>query len=72
MLSLLCLSLEGVTEVGIDPKGRFVSFKVTTFSESSLLEPLQGIAPKNSWLGDAFLKDYKIICKMKMTEMKTK
>ena len=72
MLSLLCLSLEGVTEVGIDPKGRFVSFKVTTSSESSLFEPLQGIAPENSWLGDAFLKDYKIICKIKMREMKTK
>ena len=26
---------------------------------------LQGIAPENSWLGGAFLKDYKIICKKK-------
>ena len=72
MLSLLRLSLEGVTKVDIDPKRRFVSFKVTTSSKSSLFVPLQGIAPENSWLGDAFLKDYKIICKIKMREMKTK
>ena len=26
---------------------------------------LQGIAPENSWLEGAFLKDYKIICKKK-------
>ena len=59
-----------VTEV--DPKGRFVSFKVTTSNESSLFVPLQGIAPESSWLGGAFLKDYKNICKIKMREMKTK
>ena len=34
--------------------------------------PLQGIAPESSWLGGAFLKNYKIICKIKMTEMKKK
>ena len=69
---LLHLSLESVTEVDTDPKGRFVSFKVTTSNESSLFVPLQGIAPESSWLGGAFLKDYKIICKIKMREMKTK
>ena len=37
-----------------------------------LFVPLQGIAPESSWLGDAFLKDYKNICKIKMREMKTK
>ena len=72
MLFLLHLGLEGITEVDTDPKGRFVSFKVTTSNESSLFVPLQGIAPENSWLGDAFLKDYTIICKIKMREMKTK
>ena len=72
MLFLLHLGLEGITEVDTDPKGRFVSFKVTTSNESSLFVPLQGIAPENSWLGGAFLKDYKIICKIKMREMKTK
>ena len=61
-----------VSEVDTDPERRFVSFKVTTSNESSLFVPLQGIAPENSWLGGAFLKDYKIICKIKMREMKTK
>ena len=55
------LGLEGITEVDTDPEGRFVSFRVTTFNESSLFVPLQGIAPENSRLGGAFLKDYKII-----------
>ena len=34
--------------------------------------PLQVIAPENSWLEGTFFKDYKIICKIKMAEMKTK
>ena len=72
MLFLLHLSPEGVTEVDNDPKGRFVSFMATTSNDSSLFVPLQGIAPENSWLGGAFLKDYKIICKIKMREMKAK
>ena len=66
MLFLLHLSLEGVTEVDTDPKERFVSFKVTTSDESSLFEPLQGIAPESSWLGGVVLKDYKFISKIKM------
>ena len=61
-----------VSEVDTDPYRRFVSFKVATSNESSLFVPLQGIAPENSWLGGAFLKDYKIICKIKMREMKIK
>ena len=72
MLFLLYLSHEGVTEIDTDPKGSVMSFKVTTSNESSLFVPLQGIAPENSWLGGTFLKDYKIICKIKMGEMKTK
>ena len=72
MFFLLHLSLEVVTKVDTDPKGRFVSFKVTTSNEISLFVPLQGIALENSWLGGTFLKDYKIICKIKMREMKTK
>ena len=48
MLFLLHLSLEGATEVATHPKGRFVSFKVTTPNESSLFVPLQDIAPENS------------------------
>ena len=69
---MLFLSLEAVTEVGTDPKERFVSFKVTTSNKSSLFVPVQGIAPESSWLGGAFQKDYEIICKIKMREMKTK
>ena len=69
MLFLLHLGLEGVTEVDTDPKERFVSFKVTTSNESSLFVPLWGIAPGSSWLGGAFLKDYNIICKIKIREM---
>ena len=38
----------------------------------SALVPLQGIAPGNSWIGGVFLKDYKIIWKIKIREMKTK
>ena len=65
MLFLLHLDLEGVTEVDTDPKERFVSFKVTTSNEGSLFVPLQSIAPESSWLGGAFLKYYKKICKIK-------
>ena len=61
-----------VSEVDTDPERRFVSFKVTTSNESSLFVALQGIAPENSWLVGTFLKDYKIIRKIKMREMKTK
>ena len=69
---LLHLGLEGVTEADTDRKERFISFKVTTSNERSLFVPLQGIAPESNWLGGAFLKDYKNICKTKMREMKTK
>ena len=66
------LFLEGVTEVDTDPKQRFLSFKVTTSNEGSLFVPIQSISSESSWLGGAFLKDYKNICKIKMKEMKTK
>ena len=72
MLFLLHLVLEDITEVDTDPKGRFVSFKVIPSNESSLFVLLQGIAPENSWLGGAFLNDYKVICKIKMKEVKIK
>ena len=72
MLFLLHLGLEGITEVDTDPKGRFVSFKVTLSYDRVLFVPFQGIAPENGWLGGALLKDYKIKFKIKMREMKTK
>ena len=71
MLFLLHLGLEGVTEVDTDPKERFVSFKVTTLI-TVLFVSLQGIAPESKWLGGAFLKDCRYICKIKIWEMKTK
>ena len=72
MLFVLHLGLEGITEVDTDPEGKFVSFTITTSNESSLFVPFQGIAPENSWLGGALLKEYIIKCKIKMSEMKTK
>ena len=57
--------LEGVTEVDIDPKGRFVSFKVTLSNNRVLcFVPLKGITPESSWLKGVSLKDYKIIWKV--------
>ena len=41
-------------------------------TEFSVLIPLQGIAPQSSWLGGVSLKDYKIMWKIEMREMKTK
>ena len=51
MFFFIHLGLEGITEVDTDPKGRFVSFKVTPSNESSLFVSLQGVAPDSSWLG---------------------
>ena len=72
LLVLLHLGLEGVTEVDTDPKGRFVSFKVTPSNDRVLCVYALGIAPGNSCLEGVSLKDYKIIWKIKMREMKTK
>ena len=41
-------------------------------TEFSVFMSLQGIAPGNSWTGGVSLKDYKIIWKIKIREMKTK
>ena len=60
--------------VDADPKGRYVSFKLTPSNDRVLcvFMPLQGITPGNSWIGGVSLKDYKIIWKKKKREMKTK
>ena len=42
---------------------------MTDFSVSM---PFQGKAPGNSWLRNVSLKDYKILWKIKMSEMKAK
>ena len=75
LVVLLYPGLQGITEVDIDPKMEFVSFKVTPLplmTEISVFMPLQGIAPRNSWLEGASLKDYKIIWKIKIREIKKK
>ena len=72
LLALLHLGLEGVTEFDTDPKGRFVSFKVTPSNDRVLCVYALGIAPGNSCLEGVSLKDYKIIWKIKMRERKTK
>ena len=69
------MGLEGITEVDADPKGEFVSFKITLLplmTWFSVFKPLQDIAPGNSWLENFSLKDYKSIWKVKLREMKTK
>ena len=74
-LVLLHPAPEGITEVDTDPKGRFVSFKVISLplmTECYVLMPFQRVAPGNSWLGGISLKEYKIIWKIKMKEMKKK
>ena len=75
LLLLFHPDLEGITEVDTDPKGGFVSFTVTPLflmKKFSVFMPLQGIAPGKRWLGGVSLKDYKIIWKIKMREMKAK
>ena len=50
LLVLLHSDLEGITEVDIDPEGRFVSFIVTPSNDRVLcVYALQGIGIGNSW-----------------------
>ena len=75
LLVLLHLGLEGISELDTNPKGGFVSFKVTPLpliTEFPVFMFFQGITRRNSWLGGVSLKDYKIIWKIKMRKMKTK
>ena len=74
-LVLLHPSVEGITEVDTDPKGVIESFKVTPLplmTTFSVFMPLQGIATGNNLLGAISLKNYNVIWKIKMREMKTK
>ena len=65
--------LEGATEVDIDPKGIFVSFKVTLSNNRVLcFVALKAITPESSWLKGVSLKDYKIIWKINVRGIKTK
>ena len=73
LLFSLHLGFEGITEIDTNPKGELVSFKVTPLpivTEFSVFMLLQGITLGNSWLGGVSIKDYKIIWKIKMREIK--
>ena len=72
LLVLLYLGLEEVTEVDTDPKGSFVSFKITRSGDRVFCVYALDMAPGNGCLEGVLLKDYKIIWKKKMMEMKTK
>ena len=71
MLFEFDVGLEDITEVDTDPEGRFVSFKVTTSNESSVCASL-GLSIREQLTRGTFLKDYKIISKIKMRKVKTK
>ena len=66
------VSILTVTEADTDPKGRLVSFKVTPSNDRVFCVCALGIALGYSCLEGVSLKDYKIIWKIKMREMKTK
>ena len=70
LLELLHLGLEGVTEVDTNPKGRFVSFKVTPSNDRVLCVYALDKAPGNSCLEGVYLKNYKIIWKKKSGNQK--
>ena len=55
-------------KIDTDRKEIFMSFRFTPSNDMSL----QGIAPGNSLIGGVSLKDYKIIRKIKIREIKTK
>ena len=73
LLILLHLDLVGVTEVYTDPKGRFVSFKVTRSNDKSLYVFAPAWHSTREQLARGVsLKDYKIVWRLNMKEMKTK
>ena len=73
LLVLIHLGLEDITEVDTDPKENFVSFNVNPSNDRILyFMSVQGIAPGNSWIRGVSLKNYRIISKIEMKEMKTK
>ena len=45
---------------------------LSLITEFSVFVPLKGITPESSWLKGVSLKDYKIIWKINVREMKTK
>ena len=67
LLAQLHTGLEGVTDVDTDPKGRFVSFKVTLFNNRVLCV----CTSREQLVKDVSLKYYKIIWKIKVRRKKT-
>ena len=71
MLALLHLGLEGMTEVDTDPKRKFESFKFTPSNYRVICAP-SAYSTREQLARGRFFEVYKIICKRKMIEMKTK
>ena len=62
LLVLLHLSLEGITEVATDPKGRFVSFKVTPSNDRVLcVYSPSGYSTREQLVWGRFFEELKII-----------
>ena len=67
------LGLEGALRLTLIQKGDLCpSNLLSLITEFSVLVPLKGITPESSWLKDVSLKDYKLIWKINVREMKTK
>ena len=73
LLVLLHLGLEGVTEVDIDPKGRFVSFKVTPSNDRVLcVYAPSGNSTREQLARGRFFEGLQNYMENKMREMTTK
>ena len=69
----VCVASSGTWRLTLMQNGCLCPLSLlSVMTKFSVLMPLQGIAPGNSWIGGVFLKDYKIIWKIKIREMKTK
>ena len=63
----MSLRLKLIQKGGLCPLGL-----LSLMTEFSVFMPRQGIAPGNNWIGGVSLKDYKIIWKINIREMKAK
>ena len=73
LLVLLLPGLEDVRNGDTNPKWRFTYLKFTHSNDRVFCaRALSGHKTRNSWLGSISLKDYKLIWKIEVREMKTK
>ena len=73
MLVLLHLGLEGVTEIETDPKGRFVTFKVTPSNDRVLcVYACSGNSTREQLARGRFFEGLQNYMENKMREMTTK